>query len=259
MRTLLPRSSCPSGIVEDIDVADLLEVAILARDQPCQTRARETSEDASSSRESTQTCAAMSTASHEADLLALLRPLADAHIADLRALLREYYRENEQAALLAHTNRELLAQSGEPLDDQLVASALDLVSPFSHPPAVEAREAHAGALSAIERSRRIVDELSPHEAFVRRGDYGRDFEWRSLHGRCLSHSESSERYQVCPFRHFRQGQILVGNYSGWDPLPAGNAAKATAKVTGHKAVMQCVLVPRRPPSVAETLEVGVRR
>lgn len=207
-----------------------------------------------------ESCGLSSGCSHEVELLSLLLPLSPA-AAPLRAVLRAYYTATSQVAELAQAAREMLADSDSPLNDEAIAAALHLSSPFRHAPAEDARRAHAQAVAEVERYRRVEAELAPRETEAAAGGYGAEWEWLPLHGRCFRYNEGSIRYSICPFRHFKQDDRLVGNFVGWGSGDgvAGVAAQGAEPGQGAEAgrEMRCAQPP--PPHHSPTERRGSER
>ena len=219
-------------VMDDVDSADLIEIAMAARDE--QAAAKQAGQSAAPSEASetaaAQICEAHEVCGHEASMLAVL-PLAELDAPSMRDVLGTFAYENDHMAALAKACRELLAGVGIAVDEKAVKGALELLEPFKHTGAEAARRMHSHVDVAINASTKVVNELTPiHELM---SDFGEGQEWFHLHGKCFSHTVAQSLggygYEVCPFDKAEQnGKYSLGRYEGWAPLSAG-AAEALAR------------------------------
>ena len=225
----LSASSTLRDAMDDVDSADLIEVAMEAKDA---SQAYESDGPASDGAEkATQACAeAPEACGFEGELLKLL-PLASMPIEELREFVRGFAEEHGQVALLARVSAALLRGAGVSLDEGAVAGALELLEPFKDEAADAARAAHAALEAASAGHRTTLEQLGPVEAMA--ADFGASHEWHALHGNCYSARLGSFDYKLCPFGLFSQdGKHSLGKYEGWVPREAAADAAEEGRVHG---------------------------
>ena len=225
----LVTAEATSGLMGDVDSADLLELAMDARDTETGT---DTSPAGASDGAEARTCAAHEGCGSpfEAALVAML-PLASLSEETLRLLLSGLNELTGQTRLLAQVAQTLLADSGPALDAAEVAAALELLDDFSDAGADAARAALAAHAVSSEAALKTVRETEPVLALEPM--FGAAHEWAHLHGQCFELSSELSvgkfRFKLCPFGSFSQDSHTLGNFEGWLPMPEGVAAAAAQR------------------------------
>ena len=223
-----------SALMGDVDSADLLELAMDARDTDTSEAAADGATQQSSSGAGagagdgeTRTCAAHEACGFERPLIELL-PLGTLAEPTLRALLSGFNELTSQTGLLARVSQELLSGAGEQLDGAAVAAALELLDEFRDADADAARAAHAAHAASSDAARKAIGDETP--AARLEAAFGPAHEWAHLHGRCFELKTDLAvgkfTFKLCPFGRFTQDSNLLGTYEGWAPMPNGVADEA---------------------------------
>jgi len=256
----LMTAEATSGLMGEVDSADLLELAMDARDTTPDTTPAEGSDGAE-----TQTCAADGACGSpfESALIEML-PLASLSQETLRLLLSGLNELTGQTRLLAQVTQSLLAGSGPGIDAAEVAAALELLEDFSDAEADAARAALDAAAAVPVVALKTVRETEPVLALEPM--FGAAHEWAHLQGQCFELSSELSvgkfAFKLCPFGAFTQDTHKLGNFEGWLPMPEGvvAAAQKREQLIYEQQVMsfgggdQCDGTPRRAAVYFECAE-----
>ena len=204
-------ASSLSEAMEDVDSADLIEVAMEAKDASRAYDADGYQSDGAQG--APQACRdAADACGFEVDLLKLL-PLETMPIEELQTLVRDFAQAHGQVALLAQVSAALLRGAGVSLDEAAVDAALSLLEPFHDADADAARASLKALESAASNDDQTVAELEPVEAL--NSDFGDAHEWHALHSQCYTAKHGAFEYRLCPFDTFAQDGRSLGKYEGW--------------------------------------------
>ena len=246
-----------SALMGDVDSADLLELAMDARDSS--EAAEASGAGAGTTQQSdaggeARTCAAHEACGFERPLIELL-PLGELGEPTLRALLSGFNELTGQTSLLARVSQALLSGAGEQLDGAAVATALEQLEEFRDADADAARAAHAAHIASSDAARKAIGDETPVAQIEHA--FGAAHEWAHLHGRCFELKTDLAvgkfTFKLCPFGRFTQDSILLGTYEGWGAMPDGvvDEARSREKLIYEQEVMAfgdgdpCDGTPRR--------------
>ena len=242
--------------MDDVDSADLIEVAMEMREAEEEEGGGGGGEGAGAGDEGTASSAggcaeAAGACGFEPQLLKLLPldALANGGEQGLSALVKAFAHETGQMPFLIRVCASLLKGAGVALDDAAVAAALQLLEPF-HDQAAHTARAHLQSLEAKRKtSADTVKEFEPIVAME--GEFGESQEWFALYGNCYTARKDTFEYRFCPFDAFQQDGRSLGSFKGWSQPGAVGGGDGGGGGGGAGAVMvfdggeECDGTPRR--------------
>mmetsp|Transcript_63227 Transcript_63227/g.173647 ORF Transcript_63227/g.173647 Transcript_63227/m.173647 type:complete len:301 (-) Transcript_63227:368-1270(-) len=197
--------------MEDVDSADLIEIAMEARDAAKQSANPDSPADPRQSE--ADVCAVGTPCAYEEALLKLL-PLGEAPKSFLVDTLLKFAQDTNYMPTLAATAEELLRTAGADIDADGVTAALALLEPFADAEADAARAKLAALHKAGQQAHETLAKLEPIVQLE--PQMGAQQEWAVLQGQCYSGERiGSFAYKLCPFDKLLQDGRSLGTYAGW--------------------------------------------